>query len=68
MRIFRLLLWIICLSVILPSCYKCIECTANQEDFGDVTREVCGRKKARDILINELETDTIGTGPWLCDD
>lgn len=49
----------------LSGCWKCSECTASTE-YGEVTREVCGRKSNTQALIRELESDTVGVGPWIC--
>jgi hypothetical protein len=51
----------------LPSCNRCEQCTATQGDFGEVTREICGRRAQRNQLVTELESDTIGVGPWVCE-
>lgn len=47
-------------------CRKCYTCTV-QTDFGPVEREVCGRKSDVQGLINALESDTSGSGPWQCE-
>lgn len=49
----------------LTGCWKCYECTASTE-YGDVSRDVCGRKSNIQNLVRELESDTIGVGPWIC--
>jgi hypothetical protein len=65
-RIFSLSAIIVLLTV--PSaCHKCEQCTATQGEFGEVTREVCGRRALRNQLITELESDTISVGPWICE-
>lgn len=51
----------------LPSCNRCEQCTATQGEFGEVTREICGRRAQRNQLVAELESDTIGVGPWVCE-
>ncbi len=37
------------------------------DDFGETSQNVCGKDRDISGLINELETDTIGNGPWICE-
>lgn len=50
---------------VLIGCNKCYECTATQ-DGSTVTQEVCGRNATVAPLIEALETDNTGVGPWTC--
>jgi len=45
------------------SCYQCYTCTG-QTDFGEVEKELCGRKGDISPLIQHLESDT---NPWVCE-
>lgn len=67
MRRVGYLLLVLLGTIPMEACYDCVECTATQGDFGPVTREICGRRKDRAALVQELETDTVGTGPWICE-
>jgi len=53
-------------SLAASGCRKCYTCTV-QTDFGKVKRQVCGRKGDIQGLINSLESDTTGNGPWQCE-
>lgn len=55
------------LLIVLSACHKCYECTVQTEDFGEVSKNVCGKDRTISGLINELETDTVGNGPWICE-
>ena len=57
---------ILVLSFGMISCNRCQTCTAMQ-DGQVVEREVCGRKRNVASLINALESDTEGVGPWVCE-
>ena len=65
----RKLLILLALPLIMPlfeSCNKCYVCTV-ETDHGEVHRDVCGRKRDIANLVNHLETDTTGYGPWTCE-
>gem|GEM_PF-1277000 len=51
----------------IASCNMCYECTVQTEDFGPVSKNVCGKERTIAGLINELESDTVGNGPWVCE-
>jgi hypothetical protein len=44
------------------SCQQCYTCTG-QTDFGEVEREICGRKGDISPLVTHLQSDT---NPWSC--
>ncbi|MEX2597924.1 MAG: hypothetical protein WEC59_13445 [Salibacteraceae bacterium] len=66
MRIWIKTLFFCLLTLSSTSCYKCYECTVTVTQ-GELTQEVCGRNKEIAALIQELETDTVGNGPWRCE-
>jgi hypothetical protein len=49
----------------LVGCNKCYVCTATQEGT-EISQEVCGRNATVAPLIEALETDNTGVGPWVC--
>ncbi len=44
------------------SCRQCYTCTG-QTEFGEVEREICGRKGDITPLVTHLQSDT---NPWNC--
>lgn len=48
------------------SCQKCYVCKV-QTEFGEVEREICGRKGDIQPLVSHLQSDTTGNGPWTCE-
>lgn len=54
------------LLVSTSSCRKCYICKV-QTEFGEVEREICGRKGDIQPLVSHLQSDTVGNGPWTCE-